>query len=391
MNTTVVDGTSIIASVTPQFLSILGALVILIVGVFVAKVIRGLSEKALQRVKFLRANPETKQTDHVKPVASLIYYIVLLNVLILVLGQLGLTSVLNPLTDLASQFVGYLPKIIGAGIVTYVGWVLATIFASFTRIALAKFDEKTAEKFGSDTLQVSKLGGAIVFGTVLLPIVVAALGILNIDAISIPATDMIHQLMDAVPKILAAAIILGVTYAVTKFVIYMLTGLLDGLHVNELPAKMGLESLFTTSFTPIKLITGLIFFFSMLFGFVAAVEKLQIQVLTQILAKVIDFGGNILVGGVILVIGNFLSLLAYDKMIKSSNTGLANIARFAILGLVLAMGLKTMGLADSIVNMAFGATISSIAVAVALAFGLGGRDAAKSIADKWASRMSKED
>jgi hypothetical protein len=52
------------------------------------------------------------------------------------------------------------------------------------------------------------------------------------------------------------------------------------------------------------------------------------------------------------------------------------------------MGLRAMGLADNIVNMAFGLTIGGAAIAVALAFGLGGRDAAKVIADNWASKVS---
>jgi len=53
----------------------------------------------------------------------------------------------------------------------------------------------------------------------------------------------------------------------------------------------------------------------------------------------------------------------------------------------LAMGLKSMGLADNIVNMAFGFTIGGVAVAMALAFGIGGKDAAKVITDSWASRI----
>ena len=96
-----------------------------------------------------------------------------------------------------------------------------------------------------------------------------------------------------------------------------------------------------------------------------------------------------LIGGLILIIGNFLGTLAYEKLTEHGSPGLANIARLAILGLVLAMGLKAMGLADNIVSMAFGFTLGSVAVAAALAFGLGGRDAAKSIADDWARKIKE--
>ena len=116
-------------------------------------------------------------------------------------------------------------------------------------------------------------------------------------------------------------------------------------------------------------------------------DKLNIIIISDIMARVLEFGGGILVGGVILVIGNFLSTLAHNSIAKSS-PGLADIARFAILGLVLAMGLKAMGLADNIVNMAFGFTLGAVAVAAALAFGFGGRDAAKKIADNIANKIS---
>jgi len=200
---------------------------------------------------------------------------------------------------------------------------------------------------------------------------------------------MINELMAAVPNIVGAGIILLVTYFVAKFVVYMLTGLLDGMGVNELPAKLGVDSLFSESFTANKLVGSAIMFFSMLTATTAAINTLGISVISDIFAKVLEFGGGILVGGVILVIGNFLSSLAHQKLVNSGNAGLANIARIAILGLVLAMGLRSMGLADNIVNMAFGFTIGAVAVATALAFGLGGRDAAKTVADNWASKISK--
>ena len=164
----------------------------------------------------------------------------------------------------------------------------------------------------------------------------------------------------------------------------MLTGLLEAANINDLPSKIGLTGVFTESFTPMKLIGGAIMFFSMLTASTAAVNTLGIDVISTIFAKVLEFGGGILVGGIILLVGNFLSTLAHEKLSANGSVGIANIARFAILGLVLAMGLKAMGLADNIVNLAFALTLGSVAVAVAIAFGLGGRDAAKTISDKWA-------
>ncbi len=357
-------------------------LVILVVGLIVVRFIAGMLGKGLKQIKFL-ADHELE-----KPISSLIRAVLTIFVLMAVLQHFGLTDVLAPLQNMVNEFLSAVPNIIGAGVVAYAGWVIAKIVSELVGVGLGQVDQQLALRTGNEELKVSKFGSAFIFGGILLPIVVAALGVLNIPSITEPATRMINELMSAVPNIVGAGIILLVTYFVAKFVVYMLSGLLDGMAFNDLPQQMGVSGIFSESFTPVGLVGGAIMFFSMLTASTAAVNTLGIDVISNIFAKVLEFGGGILVGGLILIIGNFLSSLAHQKLVDSGNAGLANIARIAILGLVLAMGLRSMGLADNIVNMAFGFTIGAVAVATALAFGLGGRDAAKTVADGWASRIA---
>ena len=356
-------------------------LAILIIGLFVVKIISGIVGRLLGAVGFLADN----QLD--TPIASLVKALLTIFVLMAVLRHFDLVDVLAPLEDMMTQFLGVIPNIIGAGIIGYVGWILAKLVSELVGMALGKVDQQIAARTGNDDVKISKFVGALVFGAILLPIVVAALGVLNIPAISVPASSMINDLMAAVPNIIGAAIILLVTYFVTKFVVLILGGLLESMQVNSLPEKMGAQGMFSESFTPVKFIGGAIMFFSMLTGATAAVNALGIEVISTIFAKALEFGGGIFVGGVILLIGNFLSSIAHQRLSAGGSQGMANIARFAILGLVLAMGLKAMGLADNIVNLAFGLTMGGVAVAAAIAFGLVGRDAAKAVADKWAGRI----
>ena len=359
-------------------------LAILIVGLFIVKIITGIFSRILKKISFFKGKPGA---NLVAPIASLIKAILTIFVLMAVLQHFGLTDVLAPLKEMANQFLGAIPNIIGAGIIGYAGWIIAGIVAELVGLALGKVDEQLAAKSGNEDIKVSKFGSAFIFGGILLPIIVAALGVLNIPAISEPATAMITKLMAAVPNIIGAGIILLVAYFVAKFVIFMLSGLLESANINELPEKIGMTGVFTKTFTPLKLISGSIMFFSMLTASTAAVNTLGIDVISTIFAKVLEFGGGILVGAVILLVGNFLSTLAYNKLSKEGSMAVANIARYAILGLVLAMGLKAMGLADNIVNLAFALTLGSVAVAIAVAFGLGGRDAAKTLTDKWANNV----
>lgn len=369
------------AAATGTLGNALMGLAILVIGLFIVKIITGIFKKLLSKVSFMN---KENGTDLVSPILSLIKAILTIFVLMAVLQHFGLTDVLEPLKEMSNQFLGAIPNIIGAGVIGYAGWIIAGLVADIVGMALGKVDEQLAEKTGNKDIKISKFGSAFIFGGILLPIIVAALGVLNIPAISEPASAMITKLMAAVPNIIGAGVILLVAYFVAKFVVFMLTGLLEAANINQLPEKMGLTGVFTKSFTPMKLIGGAIMFFSMLTASTAAVNTLGIDVISSIFAKVLEFGGGILIGGVILLVGNFLSTLAYNKLYANGNKGIANIARFAILGLVLAMGLKAMGLADNIVNLAFALTLGSVAVAAAISFGLGGRDAAKKMADKWA-------
>ncbi len=364
-------------------------LAILVIGLFVVKFLVGIFRRMLKKVSMLhRTNADGSVTDLATPVASLVKAVLTIFVLMAVLQHFGLTDVLEPLKDMVSKFMTAIPNIIGAGVIGYAGWVIAKIVSQLAGVGLGKVDEQLAERTGNKDISISKFGGALIFAIILLPIAVSALGVLNIPAISDPASAMIQKLMAAVPNIIGAGIILLVVFFAAKFVVYILGGLLEGANINALPEKMGMQGVFTATFTPVRLVGGAIMFFSMVAAATAAVNILGIDVISEVFARILEFGGGLLVGGLILIIGNFLSTIAYDKLSGHGNTGVANIARIAILGLVLAMGLKAMGLADNIVTMAFGFTIGSVAVAAALAFGLGGRDAAKAVADNWAAKIN---
>ena len=120
----------------------------------------------------------------------------------------------------------------------------------------------------------------------------------------------------------------------------------------------------------------MLYFFICFFGVTTAVEKLNFLALSDVLHTMLDLTGNILFGMIILLIGNKISAFVSDYFAKSDAPGLSTLARFATLGLFLAIALRYMGLADDIVNLAFGLTLGAVAVAFALSFGLGGREAA---------------
>ena len=170
----------------------------------------------------------------------------------------------------------------------------------------------------------------------------------------------------------------------------ILTG---GLGVDRIPERLGMASASSNEVSLSSWIGKGVGFFVMLFAVTEASNRLGFGQVSAIIATLIGFAGQVLLGGVIIAAGVWIANLVHGAMLRmagADGSPMAGIARFAILGLVGAMGLRAMGLADDIVNLAFGLTLGAIAVAFALSFGLGGREAAGEHMQHWLRRLRSE-
>ncbi len=355
------------------------ALVFLVLGFFAAALIRKSIELCLGKIKLdERINKDREEKFQVESlIATFIYYLTLLYFLVVILSFLGVESALAPLQNMYDQFIGYSLNIIAAGVIGFAGYIIARI-ASGVVGALAGGVDALSDKIGlGKTINLSKLIQQLVFIFIFVPILIAALDTLKITAISDPATEMIKEFVNAIPVIIYAAITFAVFFIAGKFVVSMLVELLKNLKADELPKKLGLEAIFGKGFSLSKMAGKILFFFIMFMAVINASEILSMIKVTTVLRELLELAGKILLGITILVVGNFFSNLAYKVLHKGEQTkALASVARYAILALVLAIGLNAMGLADTIVHLAFGLSLGAIAVAFALSFGLGGREAA---------------
>src|SRR5690606_2994084 len=98
-------------------------------------------------------------------------------------------------------------------------------------------------------------------------------------------------------------------------------------------------------------------------------------------------GGRVLFGGALIAAGVMIAGLLRRTIGAGT---MSSVVYWATIALFTAMGLSYMGIADSIVNLAFGAVVVGGAAAAALAFGLGGRDAAARQLNKAEARMEAE-
>ncbi|MCG8368062.1 MAG: mechanosensitive ion channel, partial [Pseudanabaenales cyanobacterium] len=138
--------------------------------------------------------------------------------------------------------------------------------------------------------------------------------------------------------------------------------------------------------TPAEIVGLIVLVAIVLFGVITATEILQFGALTDIVRAVLRVASRVLSGVVVFAVGLYLANLAFRLIANmrgaQANT-LAQTARIAIIALVGAMALQQMGVATNIVNLAFGLLLGAIAVAIAIAFGLGGRDVAAEQLRAW--------
>jgi Mechanosensitive ion channel, conserved TM helix len=326
---------------------------------------------------------------------DVLYWLVILLFLPAVLGALGMTGLLTPVEGMVNGILAMVPNILGAGVVGVVGWFVARILRDLvTNLLSAAGADKLGERAGlRGTTNLSRLVGLVVYIFVFVPALIAALNALAIDAISKPATEMLGRFLAAVPDVVGAALILAVAYLLADFVADLAKSLLGGMGFDRLPAKLGLAQAFPAGTSPSALAGRIIVFFVMLFGTVEAANRLGFGRVSELVSVMIEFGAQVLLGVAIIAVGFWLSNLAAEAIRRVSGpdaAAIAGVARFGILGIVIAMGLRAMGLADDIVNLAFGLTLGSIAVAVALSFGLGGREAAGRQMEHWLRRLRGE-
>ena len=353
---------------------------------FIGWILAGLVKAGLTNV-LARTEMDEKLSNEVgvgslsSNIGEIFYWLVLLLFLPIVLSILGLTGLLIPVQNMVNEAVAYLPNLLIAGVIIFVGYILAKIVRGIVEGLSNSLGLQTqAEKIGLfKNSNVSKFLGSFVFAIIIITALIVAFEALGIEAISQPATAMLNQIMYAIPQIIAAGLILIVAYVVSRFVGRLVAELVSGAGVDEIPMKLDVQR-FLGQTRVSDIIGCLIVFFTMLFAVSEAADRLGLEQVSVLIAMFIQFGASILLGAVILVVGFWLANVVANVVQRgeyNSSRWLGNLVRILIMGLVIAMGLRAMGIADSIVNLAFGLTLGSVAVAFALAFGLGGRQPAE--------------
>jgi hypothetical protein len=392
---------------------LVGAAIFLAVAWLVASLVKLITIRGLRALRVdERLNPpqdadaatRQNQLPLSDTLGNALYWFIFLLFLIPILDTLGLQQALRPVEVLVTEIIAILPNIIGAVLIAVVGWFVANVVRRIVTNLLATTGiDNLGNRFGLSRTatgqSLSAIIGTIVYVLILIPVAIAALNTLRIEAISVPAIAMLQQILNALPAIFTAIAILVIAYFVGRFLADLVTSILTSIGFNNIFSILGLPSptrrvvisaeeptATPPTRTPSEIAGIVVLVGVMLFATVAAVNILNIPALTTLVTGIVIILGRILAGLIVFAIGLFLANLAFSIITSSGNPQariLGQITRVAIIILVSAMALQQIGVAPDIVNLAFGLLLGAIAIAIALSFGLGTRDIAHQQVREW--------
>lgn len=356
-------------------------------------------------------------------IGNTLYWFIFLLFLPSILSTLQLEGTLEPVQDLLNQILAVLPNIFAGILIAFVGWSIAQVIRRIvTNLLAASGADRLGTRFGltaaGEQRSLSWILGTVVYVLVLIPVSISALNALQIDAISEPAIAMLEQVLVILPQVFTAALILVLAYLGGNYVSELVASLLVGLGFNNVLQWLGLSGIVaktTTTVdvegatpsetpetpetkiptrTPSELAGTVVLIAIMLVATLAAVDILQIPALTEFVQGTMQVGGQVLVAMIIFAVGLYLANWAFNLISSSGNRQariVGHAARIAVIALVSAMSLRQIGIASDIVNLAFGLLLGGIAVAIAIAFGWGGRDIAAEQIRHWINDFNRND
>ncbi len=207
------------------------------------------------------------------------------------------------------------------------------------------------------------------------------------DAIITSLANALNLVLSFIPKLIGFLIILLIGWIVATAISKAVTFLLRKVGFDRIGNRIGLNRLeqrMGINMDAAGLLGKIVYWFIFLIFLVPAVNALELTAVSNILNQLIAYIPDVFVAIIVLFLGAFAATLVADVVrgaAASANLGspnlFANIARYAVIGFAALIALEQLQIAPSLINILFTAIVGAAAIALGLAFGLGGQDAAR--------------
>ena len=219
------------------------------------------------------------------------------------------------------------------------------------------------------------------------------------DALFVALTGALNDVLGFVPRLLGALVILLVGWLLAKAVEALVSKGLRAVRFNQVADRAELDQFLDTAgvrLDPAAVVGKLAYWFLFLIFIGAAFNAFGLTQVNAVINQIIAYLPNVVVALVVLLVGALLATFAANLVRGASGSArvgdpdlLATLARAAVLAFAVLIALNQLQIGAAIVNTLFMALVGSVALAAALAFGLGGREVAGRLVGDWYARRGE--
>ena len=380
---------------TPAIWSVIKAILFLLLGLVVALIASKLLVKLIAKIQG-KLNKKEKNEENQELVRKFVGKLSFLVIFLLfvpgIFQALGISEMSTPILNVLNVVWAYLPKLIAAAIILWIGFLIAGLVRDllipvFNKIKLNRLQEKAGIEV-KPSAKLSNTLAYIVYVLILVPIIITALTVMDIETVSQPAIGMLNKIFAYIPSILAASVILIIGIMVAK---------LAGGIVEHLLAATGLDAKINkllegkaSDFVLSKVVGIIVNVVLVIFFAVESLNVLKLDVVTKIGGSIIGYLPYVLAAVLILLACYVCASIAVKALKKNGHDLGAIFAKSAIYVLGGFMILNELGVANTIVNAAFIIVVAAFGVAFAVAFGIGGKEFAGKMLGKLSDKFEKK-
>ncbi len=432
---TVLDG---LGSAVPGLLK---AALIGFVGFAAAMIVKKLllkvfdKSKVIGRLGKMAGHDDDEQNEATgKLVATMAFWFIIVMAAIPTLEALQIGALAEPLKAALAVVSTYLPKVLGAALLLLAGYVLGRLCrAVVTKVIDKSGIDRGLKRIGFEKLLGSTSAGSIL-GTlamafVMLHFAISAVGRLDIREISEPLGLILQQLYGYLPKLVVGGLLLAVGVLVARLVARASRAILAGIGFNALLVHIGVATEMSAASkqqqtdgektldagvkraqgddkaagpdveavlaggsglrTPSDIAGSLIGALVVIVFLRQVLSTLGLEGLAQMVDTLLGYLPDVLVAAVVVAAGMWAGRWArarIDELTKASKDqlmrSLGAVVHIAVVTVAAMVALQQLGVGSQLIGIAFGLVLGAICLALALAFGLGGRDVAGQILKK---------
>ncbi len=303
-------------------INLLIALLILVLGYIVARILGSITRRLLQRTKldnrlakWLSEPDKPREFNIENIIASVVFWLAMLFVLAAFFERLNLTGLASPIQSFLNNFsTEYLPRLIGAGVLLFVAWLVAAAlrFLVIKGGALFKVDERltkyAALKEGEQVSFTETLAVAVYWFTLLL-FLPSVLGALGIEGVATSLQLVFAGIFEYIPNLLAAGVVILVGWFIARVVRQIVEGLLKAIGTDKAGQRLGLSEERSLS----EIVGLVLYIVIFVVALIAALDALNIPAITvpatMMLSTFINAIPNLIGAALILIVAYYVGRL----------------------------------------------------------------------------------